>query len=794
MQKLTKLFLLIILCFLALRTEAQVRYVALESRIENAPYIFEGKVSSKETYEKGGSIYTSYLVEVQTIFKGNITSNEVEIIIEGGFTVDKGLVISHELRLEVGNEGIFFCGKSANANPKNSNNRLHLGIYNTPQGFIQKIVEPNGDITARDYFHSYQELEQEVYQKIENLTKQKRRKIGLNLEEQTLAKWLADKGIIKTLYQPNEFAIKYSIENATITGTITQTLDFDVFAETEWITSEIFAEGGLIIEYDTTILGSNIALNGNIIGNKEQVILSSDYTLSFSDEHADEVKILAAAIANPTNLYTLTQTAEKLCHISLNILNPTLLNLNTQIHFDENAMQGLSKYYDAGQLYNFPYVIAEDSVMASLAITIDSIRPLQLNAGVRDTLTIYGSNFGMIQGLGKVEFRNADDGGATWLVAGKKDSVLWSDNVIKVRVPSVEGVGAAVKGTAGTGKVRITPTAGSAKESTETLTVGYAWLNARYNHTAVPTDVLKPFPIQLIDHSSLDSAKGYVFQYNANFKANTPAKQCFESALRAWRCATNINFSVAKDTTLLDTLGFDGICLVKWENPADSLASTILAKAKLHFREICTDEVTFATVHHFPLREIDFIVDGSVNWEYDTTATLSFSEYDFYSVALHELGHGHGMGHVIEPNKLLHYALGNGQKVRQISPNQLTGAIRVLDSSIVVFQWCPYGKSMQALTGDCNDVYSPIEEFVLFKNIAIYPNPFQNIFHLDFETQNREIMGLSIFNGLGQLIFEQDLGIIQGEHSQEINLPKTGIYYLLLQSEKGISTYKLIAE
>ncbi|MCO6495617.1 MAG: T9SS type A sorting domain-containing protein, partial [Bacteroidetes bacterium] len=66
--------------------------------------------------------------------------------------------------------------------------------------------------------------------------------------------------------------------------------------------------------------------------------------------------------------------------------------------------------------------------------------------------------------------------------------------------------------------------------------------------------------------------------------------------------------------------------------------------------------------------ELDIAFKKTFSWEYGPDAP-TMSEYDFESVALHELGHGHQLGHVINSGNVMHYAISNGVTRRDLQKN-----------------------------------------------------------------------------------------------------------------------------
>ena len=76
------------------------------------------------------------------------------------------------------------------------------------------------------------------------------------------------------------------------------------------------------------------------------------------------------------------------------------------------------------------------------------------------------------------------------------------------------------------------------------------------------------------------------------------------------------------------------------------------------------------------MNEIDivFTTRTDVEWYYGT-GTVPFAEFDFKSVALHELGHALQLGHIINPNAAMHYSISNGASSYNLTQNEIDGAL-----------------------------------------------------------------------------------------------------------------------
>jgi hypothetical protein len=95
-------------------------------------------------------------------------------------------------------------------------------------------------------------------------------------------------------------------------------------------------------------------------------------------------------------------------------------------------------------------------------------------------------------------------------------------------------------------------------------------------------------------------------------------------------------------------------------------------------------------------------------WNYATTAP-AFAQYDFESVMLHELGHAHGLGHVIDAAKTMHYSISNGSSKRVLSVAEISGGNFKMAHSTAT--QCVGTNKMTAITGACTVVPVELTQF-----------------------------------------------------------------------------------
>lgn len=305
--------------------------------------------------------------------------------------------------------------------------------------------------------------------------------------------------------------------------------------------------------------------------------------------------------------------------------------------------------------YNAFFIPASISLAAPAALT--SFAPTTITAGTFSVLTITGSGFGATRGTSFVEFKNADDGGGSYIQPDATAYVSWSNTSIQVRVPSRNSVGT---GSAGTGQIQVD--VGGAKSTSATnLTIQYSHLNI-YSATA-------PATIYNTRHLNQQGG-GYQWQMYTGFNSNAPAKTAFLSAFQKWRCGTLINWSTGP-TTSVNVAASDGVNIVRFDVGSE-LPAMVLGRCTNWFSGCGSNP----TMNWF-VDELDIVFDSGTSWYY-LTGTPGGSQFDFESVAIHELGHGHELGHVINGAEIMNYSIGPGTFNRTLSVNDLAGGNAVM--------------------------------------------------------------------------------------------------------------------
>ncbi len=326
-------------------------------------------------------------------------------------------------------------------------------------------------------------------------------------------------------------------------------------------------------------------------------------------------------------------------------------DISTQVYTEITKQTGLP--FLAVKILNTNSPLKDVST-AIAAVTISGFSPTTISAGTKSKLTITGSGFGATRGVGVVGFKNANDAGSTYINPLVSQYLSWKDNEIIVEVPS----------NAGSGTIRVVN--GTTATSSTTLSILYAELNVSYDNG----NGLEAFQT---GHVNKNNTGGYTWKMNTSFNANSGAKSAIQRAFDSWKCKTNVNWLIGT-TTSANVHGSDGINLISFDDN-DPLPTGTLGTC-FTFWSGCSSESLVWYVD-----EMDIIFDNGSNitpstWQYGPAAPTT-SQFDFETIALHELGHGRQLGHVINSSAVLNYAISSGQSRRVLSSSDISGGLDV---------------------------------------------------------------------------------------------------------------------
>jgi len=397
---------------------------------------------------------------------------------------------------------------------------------------------------------------------------------------------------------------------------------------------------------------------------------------------------------------------------------------------------------------------------------IDQIEPLQMTAGTRSEIIITGSGFGNEQGTGTVAFRNADDGGLSFVeIAAGAHYLSWSDEEIRLYVPASSLFGAKV---AGSGTVRIQNSDGGSAESIEQIMVQYAKSEVIYS------DLLNETRLVGIENG------GYVFTMNQNLQTLLGSSEMVQETVKHWTCLSGVNFRLGTEVSNLSDWVSDGINLIGMSMP-NQLPNYILGKTVTTFSGCGTPTET-----QWNLVEVDIILNSSLNW-WTSEQPPATNSFDLHSVILHELGHAHLLQHNNNSNSPMYFRLTAGSNRRILDPvSDVQGGAYVVAEAVNATNIC----GAQVLSpNDFSNCQGLVNGLADDRNVKtnIHPNPFSNRLNIVSNSggANYQLTDIS-----GRIL---KYGILNaGQTILATAALPNGMYLLTISDKQVRSTVKLI--
>lgn len=394
-----------------------------------------------------------------------------------------------------------------------------------------------------------------------------------------------------------------------------------------------------------------------------------------------------------------------------------------------------------------PFKTSVTANKTALAVSISGVSPLVASAGTKTVVTLTGNGFGTTKG--KVGFKDANNGGASYYYALDNEILSWTDTQIEVEIPS----------RAGTGNIIVEHQSdGTSATSSENLNITFSQQTVNSSGNTYVTHL-----------SNQNTSGGYTWQMHTDFNANTAAKEAFMRAFNVWRCDTSVYWDLG-DTTTTDEAANDEINVIRFDN-GNELPEGVLGVCTSYFNGCSVGD----NLEWF-VKGLDIVFNDTTNWNYATSNPNS-NQYDFESVAAHELGHGHQLGHVIDNTKMMHFSIVNGEVKRTLSTEDKAGGDYIFQRSFT--------------TGVCNQQSMIAFDCSTLSNnanyatqLSIHPNPVTSQFTINGVTP----LSVSIFDVSGKLL-QKHLA------TQTINMLayKPGLYFVeIIDDHQNTLTKKIV--
>ncbi|WP_198513439.1 T9SS type A sorting domain-containing protein [Confluentibacter lentus] len=411
----------------------------------------------------------------------------------------------------------------------------------------------------------------------------------------------------------------------------------------------------------------------------------------------------------------------------------------------------------------------EATVNKVLAIT--NFTPTTATAGTKSILTINGSGFGASPGT--VSFADADDGGASFMDALTTQIVSWSNTTIQVEIPSG----------AGTGKVRVNGV--STFTSADDLTIEYSETNVEYDPDDdtedTPPGTNGPLERRAYNVQHIGGNAG-LWRMQTDFFNDTEhpgAKAAFERAIETWRCNTGINWTISSSATSIDIVSGSDANVVRFDNGAELDAGVLGTCYSFYLG--CGSYPNY----NWYVVGMDIVFDGSTNWNFGPDGTTAL-EYDFQTIALHELGHGHQLGHVNDANDLMNWSIGSNEEQRVLASSNILAA-SIVQTRSTASSVCGQLDAMD-YAGSCS--LSVVED-ELNNNLLVYPNPVRNQLFIESASTSNLVKAI-IYDINGRLISEYNISNPSKVKTIDLLNVSKGMYFLKIKSDTAEVTKKVM--
>ena len=582
--------------------------------------------------------------------------------------------------------------------------------------------------------------------------------------------------------------------NATSVCGSNRTFDFDIMVSSDVPTW--FDNCLMYIAYDGAAFGNNIVANSNVTVTAYPNFGAPTYltpTGNFIDLSPDTLDLPFGTDQSQSSWTReqITSTPQKMLHVSINIQD---CSSSPSIFFTDTSFLQIFPFYTLNQgdssIYGLPYNVTYfngglNNILCQMNITDfpDTIR-----AGIGDTLTITGGDFGNTRGTGQVKFYDADTSNYRIQKLNVSDYLSWTNNQIKIRLPAFAdtvlpstGRELAIGGNNFIVKNSCGDSAVSGNNSHGNPFSVYYNLEQFWN----PNNNLK----EELLLRSIDTNGGYVIRFDSvTFPKGSVQRAIFYKAMRDWTCYTGVNWVVGKDTSFNFTFPiFVGVNYVSM----GTLSANDVAETYRDPNE-CTN---FTDI----LSQAVIIFNSGESFVYDTTETVTINngQADFYGVSLHELGHFIGLEHDVVTSHLMYWTANTNHILpanritlaSAASGTAVEGGFYSVRQSEAVPSTCGSYGTMSGKSTACVNEYTSIKDIVPPNNtnFTVYPNPSNGIFTIDGNVNNYNLV---VMNMLGQVIYSQKI------HNEkaiiDISTQPNGMYFVQEQYQNGRATQKII--
>lgn len=615
--------------------------------------------------------------------------------------------------------------------------------------------------------------------------------------------------------------LSFSFNNVIETGTSPRYLEFDVMVEAN-NNSTYFDNCLLRIQYNPTAFGSNVVAN-----NKVTITKGTTYnSLTYIDPDANAIDQTTSVMGVPFgtdfnqsswNRTLVTTTPTQILHFKIEIAS---CNQNSNIDFTDITFTPMFSFYAVNANDNIVNTLSYDNtsylnninqVLCELKI-INFTSPVYPGTWYQGTptseylLTIQGNGFGATRGNGNVYFPNGHNGGQNFTLLNGEDFLLWTDNQIQIRMPSIIDTSLYLDSRIpSSGIFYVKTNSGDSVLSTTPIDMPYAIKNVGF-----PTGI-KKIRMDLANVNNSDSI-AITFLLDTSITNNPMIEAIVRRAVADWRCETLVYFETGASTTL--TSAPDGVSVIHFTN---SLTGNAIAQTFIYPTSVIQCLDNNGNKHVFP-KEIDiaFLRNPTEPWYFDTIGALPAGMRDFYEIALHEVGHGNLLQHVNAPtvagnvNELMFWTglldmvnsipLANRRTIDLEAANGGFDVVQISNGLNINFGTCNaanVGTLLLSPDQSCGGLIGFEELFANNVEFSLYPNPTKDGFSLDYELKRNASVQFTFLDYMGRELKRFDLKKEStGQHKLFVETSNltAGLYFLIATIDGKIQTLKVIKQ
>ncbi len=759
---------------------------------ESSDIVVEGEVLTNIGYQDSNDemIYTLHTFKVKNTLLGN-NADEILIATKGGEFEGYAIQVSHVVKLSTKEKGIFFL------------KRHEIGfydglpVYSITNGDGGKFTQIRHDIN-RVAFNSEYDFVISNWRKFREDVAEY---CGKNI---TIEPILTD----VSLRSPSELCLKFGNINSNYSD---NTIDFDVFVKSNVLGLE-FAGAEIILNYPMNALGDSVVLNGNLSASKSIVTTNPSYSLFESDFSENQVllSITNAGCGISNNFveeyfYPLDTVFEKLVHVSVQVANwQSLLAIN----LDDFDVFGTANYHIAnGTCPEFESVCAQgvtEIPFASCGITGFTTRvtnnTMELDTFAdawKKVLKIKGTNLfdtTAVDTIATIKIPNADNLG--YLTYASNDTFhidYWTKDSVGV---ILSALGAPM----GSGKWTIIPNGMNFQQCSTVVEIDYA-LKSRYiekekweyQYALLRGNYIESDNFEIewsIDSTDMPSMKGVTDSARfENFVEVAKAAFC------DWESATGIHFEYLG---LIDSLPIgsvaDRISILSFANLGSTNLMLTSTNADLHCNTLGFESDRTIGGRH---RKILTQINSSIDWFISTNqGGIKSSEYDLYSVLLHEIGHGLGHKHAMDTDttnlsndsRLMYYASDKEQIKRTIDQPAIDGVDHLVLKSRLAIECYP--SNQYNIDDDSNGCSTVVANLLNFSQLLRFANPVSQEMKLQI-TLYEKLQKIVFFDTLGKVVSIMNEPT-KGNYTVSLSNFSKGVYFIVFEYKGNLYGEKLV--